>query len=103
MRYSSEGRNILLELATIPKSAFSRVDVLLNGRSESNNPFAQTRWLFAVISSRKYKKCVNCEILITITPEVNMVSRQMTPFLSTILWALFVGIFHFRIPRPSKL
>ena len=99
MRYSSEGRNILLELATIPKSAFSRVDVLLNGRSESNNPFAQTRWLFAVISSRKYI----CEILITITPEVNMVSRQMTPFLSTILWALFVGIFHFRIPRPSKL
>ena len=102
MRYSSEGRNILLELATIPKSAFSRVDVLLNGRSESNNPFAQTRWLFAV-SSRKYKKCVICEILITITPEVNRVSRQMTPFLSTILWALFVGIFHFRIPRPSKL
>ena len=30
MRYSSEGRNILLELAAIPKFVFSRVDVLLN-------------------------------------------------------------------------
>ena len=38
----------------------------------------------------------------TITRGVNMVTRQMTPFSASTLWALSVGIFHFCISRPSK-
>ena len=38
----------------------------------------------------------------TIIWEVNMITRQMTPFFLFILWVLFVGIFHFCISRRSK-
>ena len=34
--------------------------------------------------------------------EITMITRQMTPFFSSALRALFVGIFHFGISRPSK-
>ena len=51
---------------------------------------------FAVIS-RKYKKLVISDILKTISVGVNMISRQMTPFSSSNLWALSIGMFHFKI------
>ena len=34
--------------------------------------------------------------------EITMITRQMTPFYSSSLQALSVGIFHFCISRPSK-
>ena len=37
------------------------------------------------------------------TLEVNMITRQMTPFFSSTLWVLSFGIFHFCISRTSKL
>ena len=58
-------------------------------------------WFFVGIS-RKYKKWTIFDILTTITPGVNMITRQMTIFSPSTLWALFIGIFHFRILRPSK-
>ena len=36
------------------------------------------------------------------TPRVNMIAGQMTPFFSSTLWAVAVGIFHFCISGPSK-
>ena len=36
------------------------------------------------------------------TPRVNMIAEQMTPFFSSTLWAVAVGIFHFCISGPSK-
>ena len=38
----------------------------------------------------------------TITPRVNMMSRKMTPFFSSNLWAVSGGIFHFCISRDLK-
>ena len=57
--------------------------------------------LFAVIS-RKYKNGVKCDILMIVIPGVNMIARQMTVFLSSTLWALPVGIFHYCNSRLSK-
>ena len=42
------------------------------------------------------------DILMTITPGVNVITRQMTPFFSFTLRALTVSIFHFYISRPSE-
>ena len=42
------------------------------------------------------------DILMTITPGVNMITRKMTPIFSSTPQALSVGIFHFCISRPSK-
>ena len=58
-------------------------------------------WFFAFII-RKCKKWAIFDILITIILRVNMITRQMSPFFSSNLWALSVGIFHFRISRRSK-
>ena len=41
-------------------------------------------------------------ILMTLTPGVNMITRQFTPFLSCTLWALSVDVFNFWISRTSK-
>ena len=38
----------------------------------------------------------------TITPGVNVITRQITSLFSSTLWPLSVGIFHFCIWRPSK-
>ena len=35
------------------------------------------------------------------TPRVNVIAGQMTPFFSSTLWAVSVGIFHFCISGPS--
>ena len=51
--------------------------------------------LFAIIS-RKYEKIAISDILKTITMEVNMITRQMTLFSSYILYALSIGMFHFK-------
>ena len=56
---------------------------------------------FAVIS-RIYKKWAIFGILMTINPGVSKITKQMTPFFSSTLWALSVGTFHFCIARPSK-
>ena len=42
------------------------------------------------------------DILMTITLGVNMITRKITTFFSSALWALFVGIFHFCISKLSK-
>ena len=57
-------------------------------------------WFFAV-SSRKYIKWAIFDILMTITLGVN-ITRQMSPFFSSLLWALSVGIFHFYISKICK-
>ena len=56
---------------------------------------------FAAIC-RKYKKWAIFDILMTITLGVSIISRQMIPFFSCILWALSVGIFHFCIGRTQN-
>ena len=38
----------------------------------------------------------------TITQEVNMITRKMTLFFSSTLWFLSVIVFHFCVSRPSK-
>ena len=58
-------------------------------------------WCFAVIS-RKCKKWEIFDILITMIEGVKMTTRQMIPFFSSTFWAVFPGIFHFYISRPSK-
>ena len=102
----------------IPKSCIFKGWHLANGNSESNNSwhflkvlieifqwlvkfYSNCDWFFAVIS-RKYKKWAICDILITTNLGVNTITRQMTPFFSSILWFLSIGIFHFCISRPSK-
>ena len=59
-------------------------------------------WLFAVIS-RKVEKRAIFDILMTTTPRVNIITRQVTLIFSSSLWDLSTGIFHFCISRPSKL
>ena len=51
--------------------------------------------IFAVIS-RKDKKIDISDIFNTITMEVNMINRQLTPFFSCIPSALSIGMFHFK-------
>ena len=67
---------------------------------ELNKTF-QVHSCFASIG-RKYKSWPNCDILVTITLRVNMVTRQMIPFFSSAFWFLSVSIFHLRISRHSK-
>ena len=91
---------------------------LANGGSESNNSQHFLRelnkifqmhinilsklWLSFFWHKQKIQKCAIFDILMTITRGVNMVTRQMTPFSASTLWALSVGIFHFCISRPLK-
>lgn len=58
-------------------------------------------WCIPLISE-KYKKWDIFEILVIITLEVNIITRQMAPFFSTTLWALSLGVFHFSITVHSK-
>ena len=59
-------------------------------------------WLNFCCCQQKYKKWAIFDILMTITPGGNMVTRQMTLFFSSTFRALSVGIFHFSNLRPSK-
>ena len=49
--------------------------------------------IFFTVISRKYKKSAILDSLMTITLEVNMITRQMTQFFSSHIWALFLVIF----------
>ena len=67
--------------------------------------FAQTVTIFFFFffcHQQKIQKITNFDILKTINLEVNMTNRQMTPFFSSTLWALSVGVFYFSISRPLK-
>ena len=50
---------------------------------------------FAAIS----RKCNIFNIIMAITPGATMISRKITPFFSSVLYAPSVGIFHFCITR----
>ena len=54
-------------------------------------------WLILCCHSTKYKTWATIDILMTITPGVNMITREMTPFLSFAFWALSVAIFFGKI------
>ena len=59
-------------------------------------------WLICCWHQQKIQKWATFDIFITITREVNMITRQMTPFFLSTLWALSVCVFHFCISRSSK-
>ena len=48
---------------------------------------------------QRTQKAVIFDILMTITLGINMITRQVTSFFSSTLWALSVGIFHLCILR----
>ena len=58
--------------------------------------------LVIMYTSAKYTKRAIFDVVMTITLGVNMITRKTTPFFSSTLWVLFVGIFHFCISKPSK-
>ena len=112
-----EGRNIRRTAENYRKnpknSVFSKIDILL---MVAQNPLTHSIFwikffqmhlnilpnLILCCHLEKIKKWAIFDILMTVTLEVNMITRQMTPFLSSTFWALSVGIFHFCISRPSK-
>ena len=59
-------------------------------------------WLFFDVVSRKHKKEPWFDILIAITLELNLITKEMSTYFSSTLWALSVSLFHLSIPRPSK-
>ena len=89
---------------------------LAHGSSEPNNPWHFLKelnnkvfqmclnilsklWLFFAVNSRKYKKWAIFDILMTITPGVNMLTRQMIHIffiysLSFIRW--YISFLHFK-------
>ena len=105
----------------IPKFCIFNCWDLANGSSESNNPQNLIRWLneifqmqlniftifiyfyivagFFSVIGRKYKEWAIFDILMTITPGVNMMTKEMTRFFSS---TLSVAIFHFWISETSK-
>ena len=119
-----EGRNIKKTTESAKKyrnPVFSRVDILVMVAQNPLMEFLKEHflkelskifqmhlnilpkvWLILCCHSTKYKTWATIDILMTITPEVNMIIREMTPFLSFAFWALSVAIFHFCILKPSK-
>ena len=101
----------------IPKSCIFKCWNFANGSSELHNLWYSLKgpektfqmhlnilpnwdWFFAV-SSRKYIKWAIFDNLMTRTLEVN-ITRNITPFFSSTLWALSVGTFHFYILKTCK-
>ena len=82
-----------LKNAPLPSPAVLPVSVKENLDRKKNLP----QLIFAVIS-RKHKKMSHFDILMSITLEVNMINRQMTPFFSSNLLSSicqYISILHF--------
>ena len=112
-----EGRNIRKTAENYRKkpwnSVFSKIDILL---MVAQNPLTHSIFwikffqmhlnilpkLILCCHLEQIKKWAIFDILLAVALEVNMITRQMTPFLLSTFWALCVGIFHFCISRPSK-
>ena len=112
-----EGRNIkkLLSQHKNTENCIFKDWHVANGSSESNNlehflkELSKTfqmqlnilpkLWLIFCCHHQKIQKMSHFCILMPLTQGVNMITRQTTPFFSSTLWALSVGIFHFCISR----
>ena len=57
---------------------------------------------FSRFQPMKIQDLANCDILMTITVGINMITRQLALVFSSTYQALSVGIFHVRVSRPSK-
>ena len=102
-----EERNIkkLLSQQKIWKTYIFKGCHLSNCGSEPNNPhnfLTELNEIFLAVTNKKYSKWVILDILMTRSPRVNMIIRQMTPFFSSSLEAPSVVIFHSCISKPSK-
>ena len=80
------------------KSYFGRTQEDISGALKC---FIQTVTNFCCHQQKIQKRAI-FDILMTITLEVNMITRQMTPCFIYYFGTLYVGIYHFRILRPSK-
>ena len=75
----------------------------LNKIFQRHSNVLPTLWLIFCCHQQKVQKMSLFDILVTITPGVNMITRQLIPFFLSTLWAPSVGIFYFCISRSLKL
>ena len=75
----------------------------LNKIFQRHSNVLPTLWLIFCCHQQKIQKMSLFDILVTITPGVNMITRQLIPFFLSTLWAPSVGIFYFCISRSLKL